>query len=318
MSRFFLARVGADGRGLDHSAEAADLNYGARRARYRNQPLNADSWAGPYLGGNLGYAWGSVDNNLTKPSGFAGGVQAGYNWQQGPWVFGVEGDIQATGADDTFAPWKFSNPCSARCAAGSAMRSATSSLRHRRPRLRRTPRHHLRHVGIPHQCRLDRRRRRRDGLCAELERQDRTPTSIWPTAISSISRRVKWLPVRVSASRRELPLLRTRKSGFELPAASSRRDFFVAWTAGCRAPKISGDMQPGQPSRTALGAARLRAAHQVLDGASILADPLAVRILGRRSRSRSIMPKLTRWGPDAPVHCRALAHCRRCPHRCGQ
>jgi methyltransferase (TIGR00027 family) len=39
-------------------------------------------------------------------------------------------------------------------------------------------------------------------------------------------------------------------------------------------------MQTGQSSRTALGAARLRAAHQVLDKASILADPLAVRILG--------------------------------------
>jgi methyltransferase (TIGR00027 family) len=39
-------------------------------------------------------------------------------------------------------------------------------------------------------------------------------------------------------------------------------------------------MQPGQPSRTALGAARLRAAHQVLDGASIFVDPLALRILG--------------------------------------
>lgn len=39
-------------------------------------------------------------------------------------------------------------------------------------------------------------------------------------------------------------------------------------------------MQPGQPSQTALGAARLRAAHQVLDGGSILDDPLAVRILG--------------------------------------
>jgi methyltransferase (TIGR00027 family) len=39
-------------------------------------------------------------------------------------------------------------------------------------------------------------------------------------------------------------------------------------------------MQPGQPSRTALSAARLRAAHQVLDNASILADPLALRILG--------------------------------------
>src|SRR3954464_3329128 len=39
-------------------------------------------------------------------------------------------------------------------------------------------------------------------------------------------------------------------------------------------------MQPGLPSLTALGAARLRAAHQVLDNASILADPLALRILG--------------------------------------
>jgi methyltransferase (TIGR00027 family) len=39
-------------------------------------------------------------------------------------------------------------------------------------------------------------------------------------------------------------------------------------------------MQTGQPSRTALGAARLRAAHQVLDKASILSDPLAARILG--------------------------------------
>jgi methyltransferase (TIGR00027 family) len=39
-------------------------------------------------------------------------------------------------------------------------------------------------------------------------------------------------------------------------------------------------MQPGQPSRTALGAAGLRAAHQVLDGAAIFVDPLAVRILG--------------------------------------
>ena len=39
-------------------------------------------------------------------------------------------------------------------------------------------------------------------------------------------------------------------------------------------------MQPGQPSRTALGAARLRAAHQLIDGASILVDPLALRILG--------------------------------------
>jgi methyltransferase (TIGR00027 family) len=39
-------------------------------------------------------------------------------------------------------------------------------------------------------------------------------------------------------------------------------------------------MEAGQPSRTALGAAGHRAAHQVLERGSIFADPLAVRILG--------------------------------------
>jgi len=39
-------------------------------------------------------------------------------------------------------------------------------------------------------------------------------------------------------------------------------------------------MQPGQPSRTALGAAAHRAVHQVLEHGSIFPDPLAVRILG--------------------------------------
>jgi outer membrane immunogenic protein len=92
------------------SVEAADLPYGSHAPYTVNQPLNMYSWAGPYLGGNLGWAWGSVDNNVTSPSGFVGGVQAGYNFQTGPWVFGIEGDIQATGASDTFAPWKFSNP----------------------------------------------------------------------------------------------------------------------------------------------------------------------------------------------------------------
>jgi outer membrane immunogenic protein len=96
--------------GWTASAKAADLNYGQRAPYTVNQPLNGYSWAGPYLGGNLGYEWGSVNNNPAKPSGFVGGVQAGYNFQNGPWVFGVEGDIQAAGADDTFAPWKFSNP----------------------------------------------------------------------------------------------------------------------------------------------------------------------------------------------------------------
>ena len=97
--------------GWTASAQAADLPYGSRAPYTVNQPLNIYSWAGPYLGGNLGWAWGSVDNSVTRPSGFVGGAQAGYNFfQTGPWVFGVEGDLQATGASDTFAPWKFSNP----------------------------------------------------------------------------------------------------------------------------------------------------------------------------------------------------------------
>ncbi|UPJ73952.1 outer membrane protein [Bradyrhizobium sp. 187] len=110
MKRLVVGAAALAAVGWTASAEAADLNYRQRAPYTVNQPLNAYSWAGPYLGGNLGYEWGSVNNNPAKPSGFVGGVQAGYNFQNGPWVFGVEGDIQAAGADDTFAPWKFSNP----------------------------------------------------------------------------------------------------------------------------------------------------------------------------------------------------------------
>ena len=111
MSRFVWGALALIAACLTTSARAADL-YGSRGAplTFNRAQLGPDSWAGPYLGGNLGYAWGSVANNPTKPSGFVGGVQAGYNWQNGSFVFGIEGDIQATGAEDTFAPWKFSNP----------------------------------------------------------------------------------------------------------------------------------------------------------------------------------------------------------------
>ena len=90
--------------GLSASAEAADFGY---RAPYT---VNAYSWIGPYLGGNIGYQWGSISNNPTNPSGLEGGVQGGYNWQFGQWVLGGEADIQLSGATDKFAAWKFSNP----------------------------------------------------------------------------------------------------------------------------------------------------------------------------------------------------------------
>lgn len=72
------------------------------------------NWTGFYVGGNIGYGWGNsnlslvpgstwgtgggqylVDNgspNLTD-RGVLGGVQAGYNFQQGNLVYGVEADF---------------------------------------------------------------------------------------------------------------------------------------------------------------------------------------------------------------------------------
>jgi outer membrane immunogenic protein len=90
------------------SASAADL---PRPSYYTaTAPLGAYSWTGPYLGGNLGYEWGATSNNPTRPSGFAGGIEGGYNWQTGQLVLGGEADLQVSGANDRFAPWKFSNP----------------------------------------------------------------------------------------------------------------------------------------------------------------------------------------------------------------
>ena len=74
------------------------------------EPLSAYSWAGPYLGATAGFEWGSVDNSRTNPSGIAGGIEGGYNWQRGAFVFGGETDIQLSGADDTISPFEFSNP----------------------------------------------------------------------------------------------------------------------------------------------------------------------------------------------------------------
>jgi outer membrane immunogenic protein len=93
---------------LSTSAKAADFAY---KAPYTvNAPLNMYSWAGPYIGGNLGYQWGAITNNPTRPNGIEGGVQGGYNFQYGQWVFGGEVDLQLSGATDKFAAWKFSNP----------------------------------------------------------------------------------------------------------------------------------------------------------------------------------------------------------------
>src|SRR6185437_13062902 len=90
------------------SAAAADLPRGP--APYYAPPPSIYNWTGPYAGLNLGYEWGKVTNSPIEPGGVAGGGQVGYNWQTGQFVFGAETDIQISAADDTFAPYKFSNP----------------------------------------------------------------------------------------------------------------------------------------------------------------------------------------------------------------
>ena len=91
------------------AAVAADLPRSNYYAPAPVAPL-VHNWTGIYAGLNAGYQFGETVNTPTEPSGIEGGVQLGYNWQSGQFVYGVETDLQISGAEDTFAPWKFENP----------------------------------------------------------------------------------------------------------------------------------------------------------------------------------------------------------------
>ncbi len=86
--------------GLVVQASAADLG---RAPRVAPAPVYAPvySWSGFYLGVNGGGGWGDstwtgVSSNFDTSGGLFGG-QAGYNWQFGQTVLGLEGDIQWSG-----------------------------------------------------------------------------------------------------------------------------------------------------------------------------------------------------------------------------
>ena len=89
-------------------ALAADMRMGPLPGPYLAPP--PPSWTGAYIGLNVGYQFGKVDNLPLKPNGVLGGIQGGYNWQTGQFVLGAETDLQLSSADDTFAPYQFSNP----------------------------------------------------------------------------------------------------------------------------------------------------------------------------------------------------------------
>ena len=72
------------------------------------------NWTGPYAGFHLGYGWGDADTSMNflpvpasiyppgstlspHPSGIVGGAQAGYNYQMGCFVVGIEADFSGSG-----------------------------------------------------------------------------------------------------------------------------------------------------------------------------------------------------------------------------
>jgi len=113
-----LSGIAFIGLAMAGPAIAADLP----RANYYQPPaayVAPFSWAGFYLGGNVGYSRGKDDLNVggfdvngvaipgttaasLKPAGIIGGLQAGYNWQaSSSWVWGLETDFQWSGQKDS-------------------------------------------------------------------------------------------------------------------------------------------------------------------------------------------------------------------------
>jgi outer membrane immunogenic protein len=107
MNKAIMALTVATATAAAGTAAAADL---PRSPGPYYPPPSIYNWSGPYAGLNVGYEWGKITGSNIEPSGVAGGGQIGYNWQSGQFVFGGETDIQVSAADDTFAPYKFSNP----------------------------------------------------------------------------------------------------------------------------------------------------------------------------------------------------------------
>jgi outer membrane immunogenic protein len=91
---------------VTRAASAADVSP----YLYPPPAYSGYSWLGPFVALTLGGQWGSVTNAPAKPGGVEGGLEGGYNWQSGQFVYGIAGDLQASSANDRFAAYQFSNP----------------------------------------------------------------------------------------------------------------------------------------------------------------------------------------------------------------
>jgi outer membrane immunogenic protein len=92
---------------LSATALAADLGP---PPTYAPPPVPIFTWAGFYIGGQIGYQWGASQNvELYEPAGVfllylpghddngvVGGAHIGYNWQISQFVFGLEGDVNGS------------------------------------------------------------------------------------------------------------------------------------------------------------------------------------------------------------------------------
>jgi outer membrane immunogenic protein len=103
--QILLASVGAIA--ISGSAFAADL----RPPPVYLPPAPIFTWTGLYLGGQIGYVWGSdpieVDSTVpsaffdTEPSGVLGGFHVGYNLQIAQYVAGIEGTVDGSSLSGT-------------------------------------------------------------------------------------------------------------------------------------------------------------------------------------------------------------------------
>jgi len=110
MKKILLASVALFG--FAGAASAADLPVRAAPPAPIIAAVPVFTWTGFYVGVNAGYGWNPNDSivvngfrfDLDDEGGFVGGAQAGYNYQIGSFVVGLEGDIQYAdfGGDDRF------------------------------------------------------------------------------------------------------------------------------------------------------------------------------------------------------------------------